>query len=136
MKRVLLILVLLVFAGSNILHAQIKKEKIVKVIPPSISHYLDYSAYVWMCEKKDHSIKILDFEPYSENVALISKTKELKELNKNKFIYSITENDVMILKNSSTKIFLKIVTENNPLKLINTKTKETFIGKSKEDLRE
>lgn len=58
-----------------------------------------------LVRKKDHSINVLEFEPYSENVELISKTKDLQEINKEKFIYSVTDSDVMILKNHSKKSF-------------------------------
>lgn len=129
------LLISLLFIYTNLFFAQ-KKEKIVIETPPPASVLLSYSSYVWVSEKKDHSINVLEFEPYSENVELISKTKDLQEINKEKFIYSVTDSDVMILKNHSKKIILKITTENNPTKLINTKTKEIFIRKMKEGVKE
>lgn len=108
----------------------IQAQKITKVTPPSVSTYLDYSAYTWINEKKEYSIKTLNFKPYSNNVELTTKTKDLEEISNEKFTFSITDNDVMILKNTSTKITLKVLIEKNPVKLMNTGTKEIFIGKS------
>ena len=77
MQKKILLLLSLLFICTNFVLAQ-KKDKTVIVIPPSISHYINYSAYAWANEKKDHSIiKVLDFQPFSENVELISKNKDL-----------------------------------------------------------
>ena len=102
MQKKILLLLSLLFICTNFVLAQ-KKDKTVIVIPPSISHYINYSAYAWANEKKDHSIiKVLDFQPFSENVELISKNKDLA---KYKFILEkIFRRKEHVLSESEEKI--------------------------------